>query len=134
ADNTRQARWILILYSNLLWLYHQKTSVFVAADHLWYPVEGHPEICLAPDVYVVFGRDQYDRGSYQQWLEENIPVTVVFEILSPGNSFEECIDKIAFYEDHGVEELYFYNPDSNRLEIYLRHGELLMRKREAHGF
>ena len=54
-----------------------------------------------------------------------MPVTVVFEILSPSNSFEECIDKLAFYEEHGAEELYFYNPDKNRLEVYLRRGDLL---------
>ena len=61
-------------------------------------------------------------------------MTVVFEILSPSNSFEEGIDKIAFYEEHGAEELYFYNPDKNRLEVYLRQGEILRRQRPGHGF
>lgn len=134
ADNTKQARWILVLYSNLAMLYHEVAKSFVAADLLWYPVEGHPEICTAPDVLVVLGRDQYDRKSYQQWNEDNIPVTVAFEILSPGNTAEEIIDKIGFYEDHGTEELYLYNPESSRLHLYLRRGEMLMRKREANGF
>ncbi len=67
ADNTKQARWIVVLYDNLLALFADRPDVFVAADNLWYPVEGEPEVRAAPDVYVVFGRPKGDRGSYKQW-------------------------------------------------------------------
>ncbi len=134
ADNTRQAYWILMLFSNLLAMYHNIPKVFVAADLLWYPVEGHLEINAAPDVLVVFGRDQYHRGSYQQWREENVPVTVVFEILPPGYAADEWVEKIGFYEDHGVEELYSYNPESNRLHAFLRRGDMLRRHLQVQGF
>ncbi len=38
---------------------------------------------------VAFGRPKGERGSYQQWKENNIPPQVVFEILSPGNTQTE---------------------------------------------
>src|SRR5207244_6946465 len=49
------------------------------------------------------------------------------EIISPGNTPEELVDKHEFYEDHGVEEYYLYNPNTNRLRVYVRKGELLLR-------
>ena len=83
ADNTRQLRWIVVLYDNLCALFRQNADVFVAGNHLWYPEEGHPEVRNAPDVMVVFGRPKGDRGSYRQWEEGGVPVTVAVEILSP---------------------------------------------------
>src|SRR5436309_1845545 len=101
ADNTRQARWIVVLFDNLLALFHAIPDVFIAADLLWYAVEGEPGQRIAPDVLVVFGRPKGDRGSYRQWEEADVPITVAFEVLSPGNTHTEMIEKHAFYEDHG---------------------------------
>ncbi len=134
SDNTKQFRWIVVLFGNLTALFRRRTDVFVGGNLLWYPVEGHPEIRIGPDVLVVFGRPKGDRGFYKQWEEGHIPLTVVFEILSPSNSVPEMIDKLAFYEEHGVEEYYVYDPDQNRLYIYLRRGELLLRTRQVQGF
>src|SRR5436309_519308 len=111
ADNTKQARWMTVLFGNLCALFRDAADVFVAVDLLWYPVRGQPKVRTAPDVMVVFGRRKGDRGSYRQWEEEGVPVTVAFEILSPGNTVPEMADKFAFYEDHGVEEHYIYDPD-----------------------
>jgi Uma2 family endonuclease len=134
AENTKQMRWIVLLYSNLHAIFRDRSDVFVAADNLWYPVEGHPEIRNAPDVYVAFGRPKGDRGSYRQWEENNIPLTVVFEILSPGNTAEEMDQKLDFYDEYGVEEYYIYNPDTNRLSAFVRRGEVFRRVRPVHGF
>src|SRR4051812_22137589 len=89
AENTLQLRWIVTLFGNLAALFRDRDDVFVAADLLWYPVEGQNEVRAAPDVLVVFGRPKGDRGSYMQWEEANVPVTVAFEILSPGNTIKE---------------------------------------------
>src|SRR5271169_1160875 len=89
ADNTKQARWIVILFDNLLALLADVADVFIAADILWYPVEGEPEIKIAPDVLIAFGRPRGDRGSYKQWEEGGVAPQVVFEILSPGNDYTE---------------------------------------------
>jgi Uma2 family endonuclease len=133
ADNTRQARWIVTLYDNLLALAAELPDVFVAADILWYPVEGEPETRVAPDVLVAFGRPRGDRGSYNQWEEAGVAPQVVFEVLSPGNDPLEMADKLDFYDRHRVEEYYLHDPDRNRLAVYLRRGEVLRRMYPADG-
>jgi Uma2 family endonuclease len=134
ADNTKQMRWIVVLYGNLAAQYRDDPNVFVAGDLFWYPVEGHPEIVIAPDTLVVFGRPKGDRGSYRQWVENNVPVTVAFEVLSPSNTVAEMADKLDFYEQHGVEEYYVYDPEDSRLLAYLRRGSILQRLRQVQGF
>jgi Uma2 family endonuclease len=134
ADNTKQMRWIVVLYGNLAALHRNQQDVFVAGNLFWYPVEGHPEIVVAPDVLVVFGRPKGDRASYRQWVEANIPVTVAFEVLSPRNTVAEMADKLDFYDEHDVEEYYLYDPETARLLIYLRRGSVLQRQRQVHGF
>lgn len=115
ADNTKQFQWIVEIKQNLDWLFANDPNVFVAGDLLWYPVEGRSKIRTAPDAMVVFGRPKGDRGSYQQWKEEDIPPQVVFEILSPGNRPQEMDKKLLFYDRYGVREYYIYDPDTNDL-------------------
>lgn len=73
ADNTKQFRWIVTVKENLENLFTTESNVFVAGDLLWYPVQGDNKTRQAPDVMVAFGRPKGDRGSYQQWKEDNIP-------------------------------------------------------------
>jgi len=134
SDNTVQHRWIDILFHNLNSLFAERTDVFVAADLMWYAVEGHPRECAAPDVMVVFGRPKGDRGSYKQWREDSTPVTVAFEVLSPANSDDEMAKKAIFYEDHEVEEYYVIDPDDNRLDVFLRQGTVFRRQDASGGF
>jgi Uma2 family endonuclease len=134
ADNTEQFRWIQVLHGNLAARYRDRKDVLVAGNLLCYPEEGHPEINSAPDVFVVFGRPKGPRRSYKQWEEDNVPLTVVFEVLSPNNTVPEMARKFAFYEEHGVEEYYIYDPDNNHLQIFVRRGEALVRVRNVDGF
>jgi Uma2 family endonuclease len=134
AENTKQARWITVLFGNLCALFRESADVFVAMDLFWYAAQGHPEVRTAPDVLAVLGRPKGDRGSYKQWEEAGVPVTVVFEVLFPGNTVPEMADKFAFYEDHGVEEYYIYDPDTNRLQVFVRRGEALVRVRQVDGY
>ncbi len=120
ADNTRQFQWIVFLKENLERWFAPNAQVFVAGDLLWYPVEGRPDLRVAPDVLVVFGRPKGHRGSYQQWREGNIAPQVVFEILSPGNRLQEMAKKQEFYNTYGVEEYYLYDPDENDLCGFIR--------------
>jgi Uma2 family endonuclease len=120
ADNTKQFRWIMVIYHNLEWLFAKDAKVFVAGDLLWYPVEGNNKLRQAPDVMVVFGVEKGDRGSYMQWKEGGIAPQVVFEILSPGNRLTEMNKKQVFYNRYGVEEYYVYDPDKNDLSGWLR--------------
>ena len=122
ADNTKQFRWIVTIQGGLEAMFSGNPQVFVAGDLLWYPVEGHREIRVAPDVLVAFGRPKGDRGSYLQWEEEDIVPQVVFEILSPGNTVTEMMRKFRFYERYGVEEYYVYDPDTGELSGWQRRG------------
>jgi Uma2 family endonuclease len=125
ADNTEQFQWIVLLKENLECLLAGDPNVFVAGDLLWYPVEGRPDIRVAPDVFVVVGRPKGYRGSYRQWQEDNLAPQVVFEILSPGNTSKEMIRKLKFYEHYGVEEYYLYDPEDNELTgLQRQDGEL----------
>ncbi|MBD2294326.1 Uma2 family endonuclease [Anabaena sphaerica FACHB-251] len=134
ADNTKQFRWIVTIKENLEILFASRDDVFVAGNLLWYPVEGSVKTRQAPDVMVVFGRPKGDRGSYKQWLENNIPPQVVFEILSPGNRTQEMINKSLFYQRYGVDEYYVYDPDTLELSGFLRSQDSFAAIEEINGW
>jgi Uma2 family endonuclease len=125
AENTLQFNWIVTIKENLEALFASRDDVFVAGDLLWYAVEGRPEIRLAPDAMVVFGRPKGYRGSYMQWEEDGVAPQVVFEVLSPGNRAGEMQRKLEFYQRYGVEEYYLYDPERNLLDGWLRDGDAL---------
>jgi hypothetical protein len=126
----KQAEWMVMLFGNLSIV----LDCFVGMNNFWFPVEGEPEVRLAPDVYVAFGRPKGYRASYKQWEEANVPVTVVFEVLSPSNRGAEMEHKYNFYEEHGVEEYYIYDPDRNYLEAYVRKGTVFRRQWNVETF
>ena len=115
AENTLQFKSIVLIKESLETLFRHDPNVFVAGDLLWYPEEGKPKIRQAPDGMVILGRPKGRRGSYQRWEEDGIAPHVVFEVLSPGNRFDELLRKFRFYEKYGVEEYYIYNPDNGDL-------------------
>lgn len=120
SDNTKQFRWIVTIKENLEILFANILDVFVAGDLLWYPVQGNNKIRQAPDAMVAFGRPKGDRGSYEQWKEDNIPPQVAFEILSPGNRPGKMAAKLLFYQRYGVQEYYIYDPDNIELTGFVR--------------
>jgi Uma2 family endonuclease len=134
ADNTKQFELIVLIKKNLDLLFVNEPNVFVAGDLLWYPIEGDNKTRIAPDVMVILGRPKGDRGSYQQWQEDNIPPQVVFEILSPGNTVKEMVRKYKFYEHYGVEEYYLYDPERHELTGWLRSGSELQEIDEMVGW
>ncbi len=134
SDNTWQFQWIVTIEGGLEALFAFDPNVFVAGDLLWYAVEGNPKIRTAPDILVAFGRPKGRRGSYKQWEEGGVAPQVVFEIQSPGNRFGEMLRKFRFYDRHGVEEYYLYNPDNGFLEGYGRTPKGLKRVPKMDGF
>lgn len=134
AENTQQFKWIEVFKGGLDALLAGNPAVFVAADLLWYPAEGTPHRCVAPDVMVVFGRPKGDRGSYLQWREEGIAPQVVVEILSPSNTPEEMEAKLAFYSRYGVQEYFEYNPSAQVFRAWVRENETLTPVENAIGW
>jgi Uma2 family endonuclease len=120
ADNTLQYEWIVTIKGGLDRLFAHNPEVFVAGNLFWYPVQGEPDIRRAPDALVVFGRPKGHRGSYRQWEEDGIAPQVVFEVQSPGNTAGEMREKFEFYDMHGVEEYYLYDPHTNALHGWQR--------------
>ena len=117
AENTLQYEWIVLMVENFRALL---VNDFVAGDVFWYPVEGHPEIRVAPDLVVALGRPPGHRSSYMQWVEGGLAPQIVGEIWSPGNTFAEQAQKLRFYDRHGVQEFYAYDPDRNTFSAFLR--------------
>jgi Uma2 family endonuclease len=132
AESTEQYDWIVTIKENLELLLRDRPDVFIAADLAWYPiqVQAPPAPYQAPDVMVVFGRNKGARRSYMQWKEENLGPQVVFEILSEGNKSRKgkaaMKSKFQFYQQHGVEEYYIYDPDEFTLEGWQRDGDRLL--------
>lgn len=134
SDNTKQFRWLVTIQGGLDAVYMRDPNVFVAANLLWYPIQGNNEIRVAPDVFVAFGRPKGDRGSYQQWLEANIAPQVTFEIVSPGNRPGKLTEKFNFYDRYGVEEYYLYDPDNGDLNGWQRIAGRLMEIKNMQGW
>jgi Uma2 family endonuclease len=133
AESTRQFQWIVTIQGNLDALFGARPDVFVGGDNFVYPVEGQPGVNAAPDVYVAFGRPKGHRASYKVWEEGGIFPQVVFEVLSPGNTYTEMRDKRKFYQTHGAEEYYVYDPEANRLEAWARQGRRLVEVEDLNG-
>jgi Uma2 family endonuclease len=134
ADNTKQFKLIVMIKENLEIWFAAMAHVFVAGDLLWYPIEGDNKTRIAPDAMVAFGAGKGDRGSYQQWKEDNIAPQVTFEVLSPSNFSPEMEEKRKFYETHGVEEYYSFDPDRLRLKGWLRADDRLLPIPEMNGW
>lgn len=113
ADNTAQWDWIVLLAINFQEMFADQ-DVFVGSDLLWYPVQGNPKICRAPDVMIAFGRPGGDRRSYRTWREENIIPQVVFEVRSHKNTKKQMEEKRAWYEQYPIEEYYVIDPNDRK--------------------
>lgn len=123
AENTLQYEWIVKLKGNLDALL---PGAFVAGDLFWYPVQGDNRACRAPDVLVAFNRPKGHRSSFRQWEEGGRPPEVVIEVLSPSNNFPERVEKLHFYDEHGVQEFIELDPDNHRLSVFERRGKRLV--------
>jgi Uma2 family endonuclease len=135
SDNTQQMKWIFLLYGSLDGQYRDNADVFVAGNHLIYPVEGDNKTRQAPDVFVAFGRPKIERGSYRVWEENGVFPHVIFEVWSPGNRYAEMQAKFAFYEKYGAEEYYILYPEFlAHAEGYQRQEGKLVRIEEMDGY
>jgi Uma2 family endonuclease len=125
AKNTIQYQHVIAIQVGLDAMFAHNPDVFVAADLLWYPVEGRPDIKNMPDVMVAYGRPKGDRGSYKQWEEDDVAPQVVFKITSPGATAAEMWSKRMFYNRYGVAEYYEYDPEIGMLDVWTRQESVL---------
>ena len=109
-------------------LYSGRDDVFVGADQFWYPVKGEPKIVAAPDTMVVVGLPVKptlrEIGSYRQW-EHGGHVALAIEVLSPSDTWAEMVRKRQFYDRHGVDEYWVFDPAAGALEVWVREADAL---------
>lgn len=120
SNDTEHIKWITFLKNGLEDWFGDRKDVFIAADLLWYPVQGRPDISKAPDVMVVLEHPAGDRTSYKQWEENQRPPNVVFEFISKGNTAEEMMDKLEFYSEMGCDEFFIYDYRRGKLSMFAR--------------
>jgi Uma2 family endonuclease len=122
SNDTEHLRWITFLKNGLEDWFADRTDVFIAADLCWYPVEGRPDISIAPDVMVVMNHPAGDRSSYQQWKENQRQPDVVFEFISKSNTAQEMLDKLEFYSQQGCREFFTYDYRRKKFGAFRRNG------------
>ncbi len=131
SNDTEHLKWITFLKNGLEDWFADRTDVFVAADLLWYPVEGRPDICKAPDVMVVLDHPAGERQSYKQWEENQRMPDVVFEFISKSNTADEMMDKLDFYSDMGCREFFIYDYRRGKFSSFHREGDVGLHKKPA---
>ena len=129
SESILQGEIIWMLKLGFRFLYAKRPDVLVCADNFWYPVKGQPKIVTAPDTMVIVDLpsppDITTMGSYRQF-EHGGRVLLAAEVLSPSNSWPEMVRKRQFYERHGVEEYWVFDPPSGVLEVWVRHEDRLV--------
>ena len=126
SNDTEHLKWITFLKNGLEDWYGDRPDVFIAADLLWYPEQGRPDLSKAPDVMVVLDHPAGDRSSYLQWEENDRPPNVVFEFISKSNTASEMLGKLAFYSGYGCDEFYAYDYRRGEFFGYQRSRDSLL--------
>jgi len=131
SNDTEHLKWITFIKNGLEDWFGDRTDLFIAADLLWYPIEGRPDISKAPDVMVVMNHPAGPRSSYKQWEEDGRQPNVVFEFISKSNTAEEMMDKLEFYSEMGCDEFFVYDYRRGKLTLFARSGDEGLIQRHA---
>src|SRR5262245_41611241 len=83
---------------------------YVAGNLFVYYQEGNPKAAVAPDVFVVLGREQRSRRIYQSWLEGGRLPDVVIELTSKKTARADQETKPLLYARLGVREYFLFDP------------------------
>lgn len=110
---------IFFLWNALRQFARHNENLYVAADMLFYYVEGDPTEFVVPDVFVVKGIQKHDRRVYKLWDEKEIPC-VIFEITSRSTGRIDLAEKKGLYEFLGVKEYILFDPLNEYLKPQLR--------------
>jgi len=138
AENFLQSIVIRMLVYGFERLFAGRTDMIVGGDFFWYPVQGEPKVVVAADAMVIVGvevpLDIRTVGSYRQWQQGGHPALAV-EVLSPSNTYSEMTRKRLFYEQHGVDEYWVFEPRDGTLEVWARDaGRLVEVRNPAAGW
>ena len=102
--------WEII--SILNYFFRLRDDVVVAGDVFIYYVEGHPNVRIAPDCFVVFGvsRESFERNNTYLMWEVGKPPDFVLEIGSPSTARRDLVGKRELYASLGIGEYWRFDP------------------------
>jgi Uma2 family endonuclease len=124
AETDRHLQTIIDLRFALQNFFLSEAQVYVGSNMLLYYVEGDPDKCVAPDVFVVHGVGKHERRTYKLWEEKHAP-SVVIEISSRKTKKEDLNWKKQLYAWLGVREYFIFDPEYKLkppLRAYRLHG------------
>jgi len=138
AESFIQGIVIRMLVAGFERLFAGRTDMIVGGDFFWYPVQGEPKTVVAADAMVIVGvevpLDILTVGSYRQWQQGGHPALAI-EVLSPSNTRAEMTHKRRFYEQHGVDEYWVFEPRDGTFEVWVREaGHLVPVPNPADGW
>lgn len=110
AESDRHCDQMMDLRAALKEYFRATMDVYVTGNLLLYYVEGDARKSVAPDIFVVFGVPNHQRGVYKLWEEERGP-EVVIELTSASTKKEDLGRKFRLYEQVlRVPEYFLFDP------------------------
>ena len=116
-ETSLHAYFAMLIVSAIRWIFRDRHDVFVTPNFAWYP---EPDDSKDPDVLVAFGRSDHPRSSWRDAREDGVSPQVVFEIKSRSNTLAHISAKRQWYDRHGVEEYYDYDPERGTFAAWRR--------------
>ncbi len=120
AEGDLQCSYLIYARSVLRIYFENHPDVYVAGNLFIYYEKGNPESVVAPDVFVVFGVEKRDRGSYKTWEENDKIPDFVLEITSKTTRSKDQGAKKGIYAFLGVREYFQYDPTGDYLNPQLQ--------------
>ncbi|MCF2148453.1 Uma2 family endonuclease [Desmonostoc muscorum LEGE 12446] len=120
AEGDIQCSYLIYARSALRIYFRNLPNVYVAGNLFIYYEKGNPESVVAPDVFVVFGVENRDRGSYKTWEENDKTPDFVLEITSKTTRSKDQGAKKGIYAFLGVREYFQYDPTGDYLNPQLQ--------------
>ncbi|MBD2384385.1 Uma2 family endonuclease [Cylindrospermum sp. FACHB-282] len=120
AEGDIQCSYLTYARTALRIYFQSRPDVYVAGNLFIYYEKGDPESVVAPDVFVVFGVDKHDRGSYKTWEEQDKTPDFVLEITSRSTRSKDQGAKKGIYAFLGVSEYFQYDPTGDYLTPQLQ--------------
>jgi Uma2 family endonuclease len=128
AESDFQADPLTYLRAALKDYFQTQPEVYVSGNLLIYYQEGHPELSVAPDVFVTFDVPNHQRKSYKIWEEGKAP-DVVIEVTSRSTRKKDEEEKPTLYRQLGIQEYFQYDPQGEYLKPALKGRRLTGHRR-----
>ena len=108
--------FVIRLYEGLLVVFDGRDDVCVLAEVTTFGPHGQPFI---PDIAIIHGVGQHEPTSWRQ-DHGDPPITVAIEVVSPSESDEIVVKKLARFDECGVDEAWLLRISLGDIVCYRR--------------